>query len=137
MARVSAGLREKVRRRARARCEYCQMPEQFYRANFQPDHIIAEVHGESSTGENLCWACFHCNLHKGTNLAGVDAKTGKKAWLYHPRRMKWARHFRWDGPILVGQTPEGRATVSVLKINDEEYVRTRASLIAEGVFPPM
>ena len=136
MPRVPADLREYARRRGRGRCEYCQMPEQFYRACFQPEHITAETHGGSTTAENLCWTCFHCNLHKGTNLAGIDPKTGKKAWLYHPRRMKWTRHFHWDGPILVGRTPEGRATIAVLKINDEDYVKTRTALIAEGVFPP-
>ena len=50
--------------------------------------------------------------------------------------MKWSRHFRWDGPILVGRTAVGRTTIEVLKINDEAYVQTRAALITEGVFPP-
>lgn len=75
-------------------------------------------------------------MHKGTNLSGIDPRTGKKAWLFHPRRMKWSRHFRWEGPLLVGMTPGGRATTAVLKINDDDYVQTRASLISEGVFPP-
>src|SRR5262245_30915555 len=72
----------------------CQMSREFYRSTFQADHITAEVHGGQTSAENLCWTCFHCNLHKGTNLGGIDPKPGKKAWLFHPRRMKWARHFR-------------------------------------------
>jgi hypothetical protein len=111
------------------------MAQEFYRSSFQPDHIIAEAHGGATAGPNLCWACYHCNLHKGTNLAGVDPKSGKKCWLFNPRRMKWQRHFRWDGPVLVGRTPVGRATIAVLDINDEDYVNTRSALIAEGVFP--
>jgi hypothetical protein len=79
---------------------------------------------------------LHCNLHKGTNLAGVDPKTRKRTWLFNPRRMKWRRHFRWDGPYLVGRTPVGRATIAVLNINDVDYVDTRAALLVEGVFPP-
>jgi len=49
--------------------------------------------------------------------------------------MKWSRHFRWDGPILIGRTSVGRSTIEVLRINDEDYVQTRAALIDEGVFP--
>jgi hypothetical protein len=112
------------------------MPQQFYRSVFQPDHIVAEVHGGSTSADNLCWTCYHCNLHKGTNLGGIDPKTGKKAWLFNPRRMKWSRHFRWNGPWLIGRTPEGRTTIAVLKINHDDYLQTRTALIAEGVFPP-
>jgi hypothetical protein len=69
-------------------------------------------------------------------LAGIDPKTGKKAWLFNPRRHKWASHFRWKGPVLVGRTPIGRTTVAVLAINLPHRIAQRASLIAEGVFPP-
>jgi hypothetical protein len=51
--------------------------------------------------------------------------------------MKWFRHFRWDGPRLVGRTAVGRATVAVLDMNDEDRVELRQSLIDEGVFPPL
>jgi HNH endonuclease len=136
MARVSPFLREFVRQRANDTCEYCRMPQVFYRFPFQPDHIIADAHDGGTTASNLCWRCFHCNLHKGTNLSGIDSKTEKKAWLYNPRRMKWSRHFRWNGPVLIGRTPVGRATIEVLRMNDEDYVQTRPALIGEGVFPP-
>jgi hypothetical protein len=112
------------------------MPHAFYRSSFQPDHIIAETHGGPTVASNLCWTCFHCNLHKGANLSGIHPKTGEKTWLFNPRRMKWSRHFRWDGPVLVGRTSVGRVTIEVLKINSDEYVQTRSALMAEGVFPP-
>jgi len=111
------------------------MPQRFYRAPFQPDHIVAEVHGGRTVLSNLCWACYHCNLHKGTNLGGIDPRSGEKVWLFNPRRNKWHRHFKWNGPVLVGRTPIGRVTIAVLKINDNEYVQTRAALMAEGIFP--
>jgi hypothetical protein len=50
--------------------------------------------------------------------------------------MKWERHFRWDGPYLVGRTPTGRATIAVLQMNAEERIDVRQALIEEGVFPP-
>ena len=40
--------------------------------------------------------------------------------LFNPRRQKWDRHFRWDGPLLVGRTAIGRTTIRVLQINCEE-----------------
>ena len=77
-----------------------------------------------------------CNRHKGPNIAGIDSRTGKIVPLFNPRRHKWSRHFRWDGPVLVGRTPQGRATVRVLKINLDHRVEFRRHLIDEGVFPP-
>jgi len=48
----------------------------------------------------------------------------------------WREHFEWDGPRLVGLTPEGRTTVHVLSINTPDYVDVRARLIQYGEFPP-
>jgi hypothetical protein len=45
----------------------------------------------------------------------------------------WDHHFRLDGPLLVGSTATGRATVQVLAMNDSEFVKVREALIAEGV----
>jgi hypothetical protein len=53
----------------------------------------------------------------------------------HPRRMKWDRHFRWDGPFLLGRTAIGRVTIAVLNVNEEDRVDLRQALIDEGVFP--
>ena len=129
-------LQQLVRRRARHCCEYCQLPERFSSTPFQFDHIIAEQHGGRTIPGNLALACFADNHHKGPNLAGIDPKTGKRVWLYNPRRHTWHRHFRWNGPILEGRTPIGRATIVVLGINSPHRVAQRAALIAEGVFPP-
>jgi hypothetical protein len=85
---------------------------------------------------NLALACLADNNHKGPNLGGIDPRTGKRTWLFNPRRHKWARHFRWRGPLLVGRTPVGRATIEVLAMNLPHRVAQRAALIAEAVFPP-
>ncbi len=124
-----------VRERARGCCEYCRLPEQFSSIPFELDHIIAEQHGGRTIAGNLALACFADNHHKGPNLAGIDPKTGRKVWLFNPRRQKWDRHFRWNGAVLFGRTPIGRATIAVLQINAPHRVAQRAALLAEGVFP--
>jgi len=112
------------------------MPQGFYRSPFQLDHIVARQHGGESIPANLAISCFHCNTHKGPNLAGIDHMTNKLVRLYHPRRDEWAEHFRWNGPILEGLTAVGRVTIQVLSINDSQYVDVRRALMDEGVFPP-
>jgi hypothetical protein len=133
---MDAELADLVRQRADGFCEYCQLPEALCSTPFEIDHIIAEQHGGKAVPGNLAFACFACNHHKGPNLGGIDPKAGKKVWLFDPRRQKWRRHLRWDGPIIVGRTPCGRATVVVLAMNLPHRVAQRAALIAEGVFPP-
>jgi hypothetical protein len=125
-----------VWQRARHCCEYCQMPQEYDDATFEVDHIIAIKHGGATRASNLCLSCFSCNSFKGSNIAGIDPRTRKLTPLFNPRRHAWARHFRWDGPVLVGRTPIGRATIAVLNINDLFRVELREGLIAEGLFPP-
>jgi hypothetical protein len=85
---------------------------------------------------NLALSCLHCNSYKGPNIAGFDPLSRKLTRLFNPRRHKWDKHFRWDGPCLVGRTAIGRVTVKVLAMNELEAVAVREALIAEGRFPP-
>jgi hypothetical protein len=133
---MDAALEKQIWDRAGARCEYCQMPHGLTVLPFQIDHVIAEQHGGPTTPDNLALACMICNVHKGPNIASIDAVTGALVPLYHPRRDKWADHFRWNGPLVVGLTPVGRATLAVLAINMNARVVLRASLMREGSFPP-
>jgi hypothetical protein len=80
--------------------------------------------------------CPFCNSAKGPNIAGIDPETGKLAPLYNPRQQTWSRHFRWDGPHLIGRTRTGRATIAVLAINDPAFVAFREALIAGRLFLP-
>ena len=125
-----------VRRRANEACEYCRMPEVAYDLPFQIDHIIARQHGGQTVDDNLALACVRCNGHKGPNLAGIDLATGQFVLLFHPRRDRWADHFERRGPLVVGLTPCGRATVHVLAMNGGNAPAIREILIAEGHFPP-
>jgi hypothetical protein len=121
---------------SKSNCEYCQVPQAFYPSPFQNDHIIARKHGGSDEAENVATACFHCNNHKGPNIAGIDPLTKRLTRLFHPRHDKWDDHFRWAGLQVLGITDVGRVTVAVLEMNDKSMIAMRMTLMAEGVFPP-
>jgi hypothetical protein len=126
-----------IRERAGHVCEYYRMPEAYYpTVPFPIDHIVARQHGGRTTLGNLALSCLHDNSHKGPNIAGIDPLTRKLTRLFNPRRQKWARHFRWDGPYLRGRTAIGRTTIVMLAMNDPDLVRVLRSLTAEGLFPP-
>jgi HNH endonuclease len=133
---MERALEELVWERAGHCCEYRRMPQQYDNSTCQIDHVIAISHGGLTQATNLCLACFSCNSFKGPNLAGVDPEIKKIVPLFNPRRQKWHRHFRWNGPVLVGRTPNGRATIATLRINLDHRVAYRQELIDEGVFPP-
>lgn len=134
---MDRSLARRVRERARGLCEYCRMPQEYDALRFEIEHIIAKQHGGKTVASNLCMACFADNHHKGPNIAGIDPRTKKLTPLFHPRRQKWARHFRWRGALLIGRTAVGRTTIAVLAINHPRRVRLRKELIEEGVFPPV
>jgi HNH endonuclease len=133
---MDASLIRQVWERARGRCEYCRIGQEFEKATYEIDHIISRKHDGLTVSENLALSCPHCNAFKGSDISGLDPKTRKLTPLFHPRRQKWTRHFRWEGPYLAGRTASGRVTVAVLKINDPFRVELREELIEEGVFPP-
>ena len=133
---MDESIRQRVWERAGGGCEYCLMPQAYDELPFEIDHIIPRQHRGPTTLVNLALACFRCNRRRGPNLAGIDPKTNKIFRLFHPRRHKWARHFQWDGPFLVGRTPIGRATVDVLALNLPLRIRMRTQLMAEGIWPP-
>jgi hypothetical protein len=132
---MDAALVRLVWRRARHCCEYCRTPQQYDDASFEIDHIIARKHHGPTVAGNLALSCFHCNSCKGSDIGGRDPRTRKLTPLFNPRRHKWERHFRWEGPTLIGRTPVGRVTIDVLNINDPLRVELREGLREEGVFP--
>lgn len=134
---MDPSLADAVRRRANDACEYCRMPQALYpTVPFPIDHIIAQQHGGHTVLGNLALSCLHDNSHKGPNIAGIDPVTRKLTQLFNPRRHRWDRHFRWDGPYLVGKTAIGRVTIIVLAMNDPAVIEVREALLAEGLFPP-
>jgi hypothetical protein len=128
---VDAATRRLVEARAAGQCEYCrsrQEDEPFFR--FQVEHDVARQHGGQDVPENLALACPHCNLHKGPNLTGLDPFDGALTRLFNPRTQRWDDHFAVRGPLVIGQTAVGRATVRVLNMNDRVRVELRAAVAA-------
>ena len=111
------------------------MPESADFMDFEFDHIIAQKHGGLTTSKNLALACYHCNSHKGPNLAGFDPVTRRVVRLFNPRKDRWNAHLAWEGPILIGRTSIGRVTVYVLNVNDPDSVALREMMLEDGLFP--
>lgn len=122
-----------VRQRAGNRCEYCLLPQEFSGLRFHVEHIVARQHRGTDDADNLALACPECNCHKGTNLSGVDPDTGKVTQLFHPRRDRWADHFRIVEGSIVGTTPTGRTTAWLLEMNSSERLRMRQRLFRLGL----
>lgn len=121
-------IRKHVRERAGNTCEYCQLHQNDSPlASLHLEHIIPKVHGGGDDLYNLALACIDCNLHKGTNLAGIDPETGVLTELFHPRKHRWEEHFEWIGIYIHGRTAVGRTTIRVLCMNSEDQLALRSS----------
>jgi len=125
---MSSGTRAEVRQRAGNACEYCRLHQNDSPlATLHLEHIIPKIHGGNDHLDNLALACIDCNLHKGTNLTGIDPQTGLITQLFHPRRQRWEDHFEWLGIYISGKTPTGRTTVRVLNMNSDDQLALRSS----------
>ncbi len=137
--RIPPALRQLVAERSRHRCSYCLTPEDIVGAQFTVDHIIPESLGGATMPDNLCLACWGCNLIKHDRIAALDPETGETARLFHPQKQDWHTHFVWeaDGLLIAGLTPTGRATVNALKLNRAPLVNARRLWIEAGWHPPV
>ena len=132
---MDRALRNLIRNKAGNRCEYCDLPQECVGlARFHIEHIISKQHGGEDDPTNPCLSCARCNLSKGPNLSGIDSVTDEVVLLFHPRRQKWKRHFRWSGPKLVGLAKTGRAPIAVLNINHPQRIKLRRRLMEQGEF---
>lgn len=134
MSRVPDTLRTQVQARAGGRCEYCRKPEDFSEYPHHADHIIAVKHkGETELG-NLAWACFQCNVNKGSDLTSFDPNTKLLTRLFHPRVQVWDEHFEFQDATIAGKSPTGRATVELLQMNHIDQIETRSYLMQAGLW---
>ena len=131
---MKASLVRHVRQRAAGRCEYCRLPQAATSVPFEIDHIISEKHGGPTMASNLANACWYCNTFKGSDISGLDPEDPEADAALQSPSPQMDRHFRRDGPLLVGRTAIGRTTIRVLQINCEEALSLRESLMEEGLF---
>lgn len=134
MSVVSNAVRQEIRQRANHRCEYCRKADFFGTLGFHVDHIIAQKHDGLTVLDNLAWACYECNICKGTDVASYDTQTGDLVRFFNPRKDDWDEHFKLEGFRIVGLTPIGRVTVRLLQINDPSQIDARRAMIAAGLW---
>ncbi len=127
--------RQDVRRRASNQCEYCMLSEDASEVAFHVEHIRAKQHGGSDDVSNLALACDRCNFFKGPNLSAIDPTTNKIVTLFHPRHDAWSEHFSMKEAEIIGLTPCGRATASLLQMNAPKRVQLRVALTILDKFP--
>ena len=129
---IDDAIRRAVRERAQATCEYCKLNEAASGAlPFHVEHARARQHRGTDNLDNLCWACSRCNRYKGPNLSAYDPVTDQLVRLFNPRQDQWPEHFRFEGRFIAGLTPEGRATIELLHMNDPWRIRLRGTLLGE------
>ena len=135
---IPRALRERVAQQARYRCGYCLTQEAVVGTPMEIDHIIPEALGGMTEESNLWLACSLCNDHKGDRIAALDPDSGEIVRLFDPRRQIWSEHFAWtpQGDVILGLTPQGRATVVALNLNRPVLVRARRAWVMVGWHPP-
>jgi hypothetical protein len=133
--RVPAALRRLVQKRANSRCEYCLIGEEDAHYSHRPDHVIAYKHRGPASEENLAWACYLCNLLKGSDIASVDMESGLIVRLFNPRTDDWVEHFLLTSGRIVPLTAIGRVTEYLLQFNQPQTVQERQWLIEAGRYP--
>jgi len=134
MGRPGVALIAEVRRRADGRCEYCQFPEVHAVIPFEVEHVIPLKHDGATDSGNLALACFYCNRYKGPNVAGIVEPGAVLTRLFHPRLDAWRDHFAWEGATVVPRSDVGRATISVLRLNQPNALAIRQVLMSEGLW---
>ena len=133
---VTAEQRRTVIARAGGCCEYCRIAQVDRLVSYEIDHIFPLKHGGKDVDENLCLACMPCNRQKGPEVAAVDPQTDEATKLFNPRQQHWREHFEIKSDAsLAGLTPEGRATVAVLRMNEAPRVEQRHGEALLGNYP--
>ncbi len=125
MAYVSDALRLFVAERASLSCEYCLLPNSLSFYPHELDHVVALKHQGQTTADNLAYACWRCNRFKGSDLGSFDPETNDFCFIFNPRKQVWAEHFLLKAGQITGQSPEGRTTATLLKLNTSDRIQER------------
>jgi hypothetical protein len=136
---IPVELKNQVFDRAKGICEYCYSQAKFSPNNFEIEHIVPVSREGTTTSENLALACPSCNSYKSNKIEAIDPVSNQVAVLFHPRQMQWSDHFTWsdDTIIMIGKSPTGRATVTLLQTNRAGVVNLRQVLRERDQHPPI
>jgi len=74
------------------------------------DHILGVKHGGLTVAENLAYACFIANRHKGTDLGSISRRSGTLVRFHNPRTDRWKAHFYWNEKWIESVTDIGEVT---------------------------
>lgn len=133
MTYIPESIRQAVAKRAKRRCEYCRLHENYAYFTHEIDHIYAEKHGRETTEDNLCLACADCNRYKSSDLCSLDPITNEVVALFHPREDARNEHFRLlESGIIESLTARARATERILRFNRADLVGDREELLSLG-----
>lgn len=138
MSRISSNIQTKIRRDAKNRCGYCLLPQAILMGKLEIEHLLPLAEGGTDDEENLWLACRDCNSYKSSKIYGFDKKTGQEVKLFNPRTQNWREHFKFNEnqTKIIGKTICGRATVSALRLNEEQAVKARGLWMEAGWYPP-
>jgi len=100
-------MRKLVESRAFGRCEYCLLHRTDAAFPHQIDHVISRKHGGLSEPDNLAYACYLCNLYKGSDIASIHPRTGEVVRLIHPPQDRSEEQFRMAGLVIDPLTDVG------------------------------
>ncbi|HEV7215217.1 MAG TPA: hypothetical protein VGP33_08825 [Chloroflexota bacterium] len=66
-----------------------------------------------------------------------DPSDGQLAPLYHPRLQTWHEHFLWvnEATAIHGLTATGRATIELLRLNNDWIIQARRIWAQIGLQP--
>jgi hypothetical protein len=133
--KVTDEMREKVRKRAEHRCEYCLLPERDGLIKFHVEHIRSSKHGGSDDLENLAYACPDCNLFKGTDLGTILGEDETFTRFFNPRKDVWEEHFKVVDCTIYPNTEIGEATIKIFQMNKPERTELRQLFAEDGLYP--
>ena len=130
-------LRDQVLLRDAGQCRYCHLLQSGQGATFHLDHIHPKSRGGKTSLDNLALQCTNCSLHKSNRISAIDPSTGNEYPLFHPLVNDWNEHFTLhpDG-ACTGLTPIGRATVTLLQMNNYLPRLARTIQIQLGLLQP-
>ena len=117
---------QSVRVRYGACCGYCGLSETDAGGELTVDHFEPVWAGGDDSDDNLVYACFRCNLNKGSLLPGEAGGAGTRR-LLHPLRDQLADHIQENAEtgLLEGRTVSGAFHIAALRLNRDALIANR------------